>query len=370
MIRSVLRSALHKLCAAFGSAWTILPVCCLFSICFTVTSVFLRAKTPQKVSVALVNESDGRYSEQLCGDLLSEEELDVTRYASVRDAEDALLSGKCEVALTISADYDEQILSEDTAMLITITEAPDAVSGDLLRETVAGKLIAARSAARMELTLNEEGYDGALLHVYASELPHVNMYSVRTVGSAETGERAVFGRGYACYEGVVALSIFLLLFLLSVRLSSPYARRVCLRLCVCPHGRAIAFFGDVTALLMGGALLILPAVLFSPDRSLLLIASLLCYTVCICGLCLFLSQFSVSGRLDLLGPLVALVTSIAGGCFTDLSALGGAFRIVSLFTPQGQMIAALRGAPLFDLLLLAEGALLLLCSAWKQRRAI
>ena len=370
MIRSVLRSALHKLFAAFGSVWTVLPVCCLISICFAVTAVFLHAKTPQKVTVALVNESGGMYSEQLCGDLLSEETLDVRQYASARDAEDALLSGQCEVALTISADYDARILSEDAAMLITITEAPDAVSGDLLRETVAGKLIAARNAARMEQTLNEEGYDGSLLYAYAAELPRVKVYTVRTVGTAETEERAVFGRGYACYEGVVALAIFLLLFLLSVRLSSPYARQVCSRLCVCPHGRAIAFFGDAIALLLGGALLILPAVLLSPDRSLLLIGSLLCYTVCVCGLCLFLSQFSVSGRLDLLGPLVTLVTSIAGGCFTDLSSLGGAFRIVSLLTPQGQMIAALRGAPLFDLLLLAEGALLLLCSSWKKRRTI
>ena len=368
MIRAVFRSAIHKLCAAFGSVWTILPVCCLFAICFAVTSVILDAKTPDHVTVALVDECDGVYSARLCDELLDDDELSVTMYASVHDAEDALLSGKCEAALTIAGDYDRKILSDEAASLITITEAPDAVSGDLLRETVAGMLLASRSAARMEQMLNDEGYDGKLLYEYAKELPHVELYSVQTVKTGAAEEHAVFGQGYACYEGVVALSIFLLLFLLAVRLSNPYAKQVYLRLCVRPHGRTIAFCSDVAALLLAGMLLIVPAVLLASERSLLLVCSLLCYTVCIAGLCLFLSRFSVSGRLDLLGPLVTLVTSIAGGCFADLSALGSVFKTVSLFTPQGQLLAALRGTPLLLALLLSEGALLMFFAAQKTKK--
>ncbi len=130
----------------------------------------------------------------------------------------------------------------------------------------------------------------------------------------------------------------------------------------------MAFFSDIGALLLAGAILIVPAYLFAADRSLLLAALFLCYTVCITGLCLFLSRFSVSGRLDLLGPLVALVTSIAGGCFADLSALGGVWRIIPLFTPQGQLIWALRGAPRLGLLLLFEGLALMVLAALKTRR--
>ena len=115
-------------------------------------------------------------------------------------------------------------------------------------------------------------------------------------------------------------------------------------------------------------ILIVPAYLFAADRSWMMVGLFLCYTVCIAGLCLFLSRFSVSGRLDLLGPLVALVTSIAGGCFADLSALGGVFRTIPLFTPQGQLIRALRGAPLLGLLLLFEGLVLMLLAAGKTRK--
>ena len=368
MIRTVLRTALHKLCAAFGSVLTVPPVYCLFALCFAVTSLILTAQTPEKVTVALVDRCGGQYARRLCGELLSTAELDVIEVPSVREAEDALLSGDCEAFMTISPDYDDLILSDEASALVTITEAPDAVSGDLLREPVAGKLLAGRSAARMERSLAEEGYDSGLLYTYADDLPRPRLYTVRTTDAARPVNRAVFGQGYACYEGIVALSLFLLLFTLAVRLSNPFARQVYLRLCARPRGPAIAFFSDIATLILAGAILIVPAFLFAADRSPLLVGLLVCYTVCIAGLCLFLSRFSVSGRLDLLGPLVALVTSIAGGCFADLSALGGVWRIIPLFTPQGQLIYALRGRPLLGLLLLGEGALLMLMSALKTRR--
>lgn len=368
MIRTVLRSTLHKLCAAFGSVLTVPPVYILFGVCFAVTALILRAEAPEKVSVALVDQCGGEYAARLCEKLVSSEELDVTPFASVHDAQEALLLGRCEASLTILEDYDELILSDDAAALVSITEAPDAVSGDLLRETVAGILLAGRSAARMERALAAEGYDSEELYVYADAFPHARMYTVRTLAYGGPTSRAVFGQGYACYEGVVALSLFLLLFTLAVRLSNPFSKQVYLRLCAHPKGRSIAFLSDVGALLLAGCILIVPAILFAADRSLLPVGLFLCYTVCISGLCLFLSRFSVSGRLDLLGPLVALVTSIAGGCFADLSALGGVWRIVPLFTPQGQLISALRGAPLLGLLLLLEGLVLMLLAARRTRR--
>ena len=368
MIRPILRAALHKLCAAFGSVLTVPLIYGLFVLCFAMTSLILTAQAPEKVTVALVDQCGGPYARRLCDDLLSSAELDVTLFPSVHEAEDALLCGRCEAALTIRDDYDRRILSDDASALINITEAPDAVSGDLLRETVAGLLLSGRSAARAERALTAEGYDSSLLYTYASAFPHARIYRIQTLSAGQSASRAVFGQGYACYEGVVALSLFLLLFTLAVRLSSPFARQVYLRLCAHPRGRGIAFFSDVGALLLSGGILIVPALLFAADRSLRLAALLLCYTVCITGLCLFLSRFSVSGRLDLVGPLAALITSIAGGCFADLSALGGIWRIIPLFTPQGQLIYSLRGAPLLGLLLLLEGLARMLLAALTTRR--
>lgn len=369
MTRTVLRVALHKLCAAFGSVLTVPPVYALFALCFAVTALILGAEAPDRVTVALVDQCGGPCAQRLAGRLLQSEELDVIPFASVREAEDALLSGRCEALLTIRADYDERILRDEAAPLVTITEAPDAVSGDLLRETVAGMLLSSRSAERMERSLAEEGYDSALLYAYAAELPRTRIYTLRTLSSGTPASRAVFGQGYACYEGVFALSLFLLLFTLAVRLSNPFSKQVYLRLCVQPHGRALAFASDVWALLLSGAILIVPAVLFAAERSVSMVLLFLCYTVCIAGMSLFLSRFSVSGRLDLVGPLAALVTSIAGGCFADLSALGGVFAVIPLFTPQGQLIRALRGAPILGLLLLGEGLVLMLLAAAKTRKS-
>lgn len=369
MTRTVLRTALHKLGAAFGSALTVPPVYALLALCFAVTALILRAEAPDRVTVALVDQCGGPCAQRLRDRLLQSEELDVTLFASVREAEDALLSGRCEASLTIRADYDERILLDEAAPLVAITEAPDAVSGDLLRETVAGMLLSSRSAARMELALAAEGYDGDLLYTYGADLPRARIYTVRTLAAEAPADRAVFGQGYACYEGVFALSLFLLLFTLAVRLSNPFAKQVYLRLCVRPHGRALAFASDIWALLLAGAILIVPAFLFAAEKSAAMVLLFLCYTVCIAGLSLFLSRFSVSGRLDLVGPLVALVTSIAGGCFADLSALGGVFALIPLFTPQGQLIRALRGAPMLGLVLLLEGLGLMLLAAVKTRKS-
>ena len=93
----------NKYPLASGSVLTVPPVYLLFGICFAVTALILTAQAPDKVAVALVDQCGGVHSSRLCEDLLACEELDVTPYASVREAEDALLSGVCEASLTIRA---------------------------------------------------------------------------------------------------------------------------------------------------------------------------------------------------------------------------------------------------------------------------
>ena len=210
MIRTILRAALHKLCAAFGSVLTVPLIYGLFVLCFAMTSLILTAQAPEKVTVALVDQCGGPYARRLCDDLLSSAELDVTLFPSVHEAEDALLCGQCEAALTIRDDYDRRILSDDASALIHITEAPDAVSGDLLRETVAGLLLSGRSAARAERALTAEGYDSSLLYTYASAFPlrgsreHTAEKLLRSIGvsavyASDNGEKTDF---YCCFGGV------------------------------------------------------------------------------------------------------------------------------------------------------------------------
>ena len=90
-------------------------------------------------------------------------------------------------------------------------------------------------------------------------------------------------------------------------------------------------------------------------------AAELAYIVCVSALSMLLGKLAGAARAELASPFIALITSLAGGCFIDPDALGGALKTVSLFTPQGQLLAA-RGSISHVLILLSAAAVLLVFS--------
>ncbi len=368
MLRKVFQAAVRKLMSAFGGTEVLLPVYILLAGCFLAAAAIVTAKAPSRISLAVADTCQGPYSRELTEAIMNEEDIEPLLCSSVEEGEDFLLRGKAETLLIITPEYDEKILDDTAESLITLRTAPGAASANLLRETIAGILLARRSSARLRQGLEEDGFDGSLLEPTSREIDLPPLIQTTTAGGSEAAFRAVFGSAYACYEGVAALALILLLLTMSRRLNDPFSKEVSSRLSVLGNGSRLSFFSDAGCLFLAGLFGTLLAFVIGPDRSALLLAGLLCYTVCISGLSLLLSSFGVTGKIDLMAPFLALATSIIGGCFVDLSSLSPSFKTLARCTPQGQLIAAVREQPVFLVVLLAEGCLFAWLAALLRRK--
>lgn len=360
-MRKLVSSALYKLFAMFGGRRMLPLVYVLLALSLAAVGAIMRAGTPQRVTLALLDECCGEYSAQLAAGLENEDGLSVIRCRTAAEGEDALLLGRAEVLLRIAPEYDEKLLAETASPLVTLESAPGAASAELIRETAAGIMIANRSAALVSKELERDGFDPSLLPGFMEEFVSARLYRVETVGSGDA-ERAVFGADYACYEGVCAFAILLLTLTLSRRLADGSARLVAFRLGSAKHGREISFLGDMLALFAAGLPACVIAFVFAPERSAAFAVGLICYCVCAAGLCMLLSRFGAAGRIDIAAPFIALLTSLIGGCFADLGSLSPALTALARCTPQGQLIACAKGLTLFAPLLAAEGMILALLS--------
>ena len=356
-----LSAAVKKLAAMFGGRVMIPIVYLLLCLCFAAVRSAVTAQAPDKVTLAVYDACRGELSQRFVKGLACAEGVSVIECASAEKAEDELLRGRAEVLLTVNADLDRLLTEEEPTPLISLVTAPGSVSAELMRETAAGALISARTLARVENSLTEDGFDPAELSAFMDEFELPRTYTVKTTGGGKA-PAALFGSAYACYEGIAALALLLLLLSLSKRLGDPSSRLVAKRLLAVKNGGALAFFSDLAAVfaagLIGGAL----AFAFAPERGVMFALGLVCYVFCISGLCLLLSRLKATGRMDIAAPFIALATSVAGGCFADLTSLSPALRAVAMCTPQGQLIAAAKGEALFLLLLLFEGLALLIAA--------
>lgn len=369
MIRRCISASLYKLCAMFGGLDTAPVVYILIACCFAAFAATLEAPSPDRVTLAVYDACGGEYSAEFVEAMACYEGIDVIRVSSKEAGEDELLKGRAEVLLTVSESYDEKLTSSEATELISLETAPGAVSAELIREAAAGIMLSRRSLATVSAELAAEGFDPSEMSVYMREFDLPKLYSVETAGSSSEAGRAVFGGAYACYEGIVALALLLLLLTLSRRMTDGASRVSANKLFSALHGRAIAFVSDVGALWLAGAIVVCIALPFAARITPALVLGLVAYDVCIAGLCLLVSRFGSAGRLDIAAPIVALATSVIGGCFIDLGSLSPALKTLARFTPQGQLIAAAAGEVPFIILLAAEGALFALLSLMVSRRA-
>lgn len=370
MIRTLLRISIHKITAFFGGFRSFAIVCILLCCCFAAASVVSSAKTPETVQVAIVDLCDGPVSRALCRSLSETNGITATTVKTLSEGEDLLLFDSAEALLIIDPEYDEKILQDQAASLISIKSAPGADSAQLLRETSAGLLIAQRSELRVREALKKDGYlaeDDSAFTAYIQEAPTPRMYSVETYGKNGNTASETKGLLRASYNGIACLALLLILLTLTRRMSDMHARNVAERMETQRHGKAISLISDFLALLFTALLISVLAFLFAPEKSFFAAAAWFSYSVCIGGICLLVSRFNTAGRIDILAPFLAIVTSIAGGCFTDLSVLSDLLRFAARCVPQGQMLAASNGLPIFCLILLSEGIAAFLISALLNR---
>jgi len=369
-MRRLISTAYYKLCAMFGGVGMLPVVYLLLALCLAAAAMITKAQAPDTVTVALVNDCGGGYSRELSQRLGSTEGLHVVRFDEVKDAEDALLAGRAEALLVILPQYNELLTADGAVPLIELRSAPGAVSAELIREAAAGLLAAQRSEAMVTSELETEGYDALKMQQYIAEFSTPTLYHVKTAGSGLAHEGALFGSSYACFEGVAAFALLLLLLTLARRMADAPSRMTAHRMGAAAHGSALAFLSDAFALFSAGFIAAAIAFALAPNKSLSLALGLVCYDICISGLCLLTGCFGAAGRIDIAAPAIALITSLIGGCFADLASLSPALSFAAKCTPQGQLIACSQGNMLFAVLLLFEGlALCLLAAAVKNRKS-
>ena len=350
--------AMKKALVMFGGKPWLLPVTALaLAVCFAAFSLAVSAKARSEASVAVYDACGGEYSEKLVSSLSSSQGFKVISVSSEREAYDLVLSADAEAVLTISHDYDDALTQASASDLVSIYTSPGSVTAELIRETLAGKIIAQRSYKGVKEDLACDGFDAASLDGFMEEYDAPTLYQVTGMkgGAADT---AVFGQGFPGYEGFIGLALMLVMMTLSHRLSSQSSRLVGTRMLSLERGLALDLASDTAAVFGLCLIFCVPAFAFAPNKTLILAVSLICYSAAISALCVLLSRVVSSGRMDVASPFIAFVTSLFGGCFADISALSPALGVISKLTPQGQLTAAVHGTPVFASVLLLEAAVL------------
>lgn len=344
----------------------------LTGLCAYTVGRVLTAERASKISIALVDNDGSGLSLQLEEALKQEASLLVIK-TDEKGARRLIASGRAEGVLIVNAGYSEALRQGESAVA-AYRAAPFSSSAAAAREIIGGKILsqqiysealATAKAAGLIADGGEEAFEKAYREASAQQGEPV-LFTL-SGGGAVTGE-ALFSNPKGRAAGFAGLLLLLVLLSLSQFLSDPATRAVNGRLLCRQRGAAFAFLTD------NGALL-LPGLLFTGTVYLCLgsvrppLLPLCAYTFAAAGLSSFLSAFRKSPGTDALSPYLALLTSLLGGCFFDVSLLSPLFQTLSLLTPQGLLIwAAKSGDPLPALLLFAAGLLLYAISFIREKR--
>lgn len=368
-MRRLFALTFKKLSVLFNGMPLLIPAAFIvYALCLSVIASVCTAHHSDSVRMAVVNNGKGELSCALVESLKATPGFEITEAESFEEASDLAAGGSSEAILLIEAGYDEHISDESISSLIKLTTAPGSVSAELIRETVAGKLLSQRAEATVISALESEGYDTSRFAEYKSEMQLNSIYKISSIGGGSEPDRAVFGQTFPGYEGFAALGIMLIMLTVSRQFASVSSKLVSKRLLSVSGSGSLGFFSDLAALLLVSLALALTAFAIAPDKSPRLLFGLGAYSLLITGLCLLLACAFCSGRIDLASPFIALVTSILGGCFAETGSLSPVLSLISKFTPQGQLIAYTHGNAVFLAILVTEGVVLCLIARILQKR--
>ena len=344
-------AALTKLRAMAGGYVPAALALLLAFLMFLTVSVTLRTGTPDHLALALLDEDGGgearQFAEMLAG---GASPVSLTAYGTREEADEALRSGAAEGLIVIEKDFASVLTSGGAAL--SYYPAAGASPAEAARELISGSAVTLRSRLRAKLYAAEllgrelTGEELASLDAIAeANASNGRRATENFVIGAESGRAAsVFSAFYARRSGFFAFTAMLMLLMLGSFSGSGDARAVALRMRSLRYGAFLERAASLLALaLFGTALLALYALASGGVSSGELIAALL-YIITVSALSLLLGALSGEARAELASPFIAFLTSLAGGCFADPDALGEALKTLSLFTPQGQFLAASAGA--------------------------
>ena len=374
--------SVRKLPAMAGSGFALLLSLVTAFIMFFAAYSALNAKTPTSLKIACVNNDRSALASELISSITNANgsSVELTVCAAFDEAEKLSAESAVEGVLVICEDLEDNLKRGKSAF--EYYPSNGASSAQAVRELIAGEAVTIGSRLRSEEYFESltgrspsdaenlelrKAFEAAL----AAEGSAVTKETVLSSASLSEKPREtnLFSAFFARYSGFTSFVIMLILLMLGAFCGSLDERRSFERIAAIKHGRWMGFFSNLFALLIFGALLLAVSFIPSGKAGLLQFASGSAYIFCCASLAILLGSLSSTARAELASPLIAFLTSLAGGCFTDLSALGAGFKTLSRFTPQGQYLSALNGEKLFIPVLFAVGLLFLLLATLLTRAA-
>lgn len=291
---------------------------------------------------------------------------------SPEEGEWLLATGQLEGLLTVGQGY-EQAMEREDPLPLRYDGASAAVTASGVRELVAGQVVAQRcrlralrlASERLERPLGAAERDGLMEAIEAADAGARETVTVRTAGGSPVPDPFS-----APPMGFAALVI-----LLTLLSAAPWAgedeRGAEARLRTLPGALPLSLSADCLALTLLGCAAGFTVLLFCGAAYALPAAA--CFSLCAAALSQLLARLSREpGRVDGLAPFLALGLCLTGGCFSDLTALSPALRLLGHAVPPGLALSAARGSAAACLALIAEAAaffLLTLLGAARREKA-
>ena len=367
---------------AGGAVGAVLTLLLAFAM-FVTAAAALNTPKPEKLVLAVVDESNTALSARLTDMLAYEKTASVKLIPCQNLAMAEALIGRygAEGTLVIEKNFDEALAGGGTAL--AFYAAPGTSSAEAAEEIIAANAVALRSRLRSRI-YSEELLGRGLT---AEELTKLEVLAdaaleregafaeTQVVGSGAVAGSSVFGAFYARYAGFAAFIVMLCLLMLGAFTGSADARSAAQRIRSLRAGEYLEAGANMAALVIFGlCLLILSYIAGGAPKPLEALAGV-AFVFCTAALSMLLGSFAGSERAEIASPFIALITSLAGGCFINPEAIGGALKTLSFFTPQGLYLSALNGRWACIIILVLAGLLMtVLClmnaraAAQKRRR--
>ncbi|MBR3298488.1 MAG: ABC transporter permease [Clostridia bacterium] len=373
--------AVKKLPAMAGGYVSLVLALAAALLMFFTAHRALETKAPASLRIACVDNDASSVSSELVSMILGANgaSVELIECDSLDSAKALAEGGGAEGILVIREALAEHL--KNGAAALEYFPSRGASSAQAARELIAGEAVTLGSRLRAEAYF--ENLSGrapsaeeklALEKVYtenrAQEGSAVEKTTVFSGSETEKpAETDLLGAFFARYSGFAAFVIMLILLMLGAFSGSRDEKNCMERISSYRSGRSLGFLSSLASLMLLGLVILALSLIPSGGASLIQFGAGAAYIFCASSLALLLGSISGSARAELASPLIAFLTALAGGCFTDPSALGGGFKTISRFTPQGQYLAALEGETAFIAVLVAAGLILLLLSRLLARAA-
>ena len=322
--------------AMSGGMLGVLALCAVALLCGAVSRQATGDSTPAALAVAVVQEDQSPEANDLLERLKQVEGLAL--HPVERDETASVLRwGDAEGVLTIGKGYGTA-LAEGEPLPLSYESAAAAASNQAAREIVAGQVTAQRARLRglddaerlleRPLTAEEKTELLAAMDQRYEDLPP--LYAV----TAQDGAATPWSATAPPLGGTLLLILFTLL-TWGAWMARPDAVRVEQRMASVHGGRIVSYGTDLLSLWLTGAIvggLSLWSLGAAPADWL----SVGAYVLAVGAVVRALTRLAgVGGRVDLLAPFLALITSLLGGCFCPLDQFSPWLERLSWLTPQG-----------------------------------